>query len=906
MPMSKFYFSLRYCFIVFLMTIGYHSVGQSLACNGGVNISLDVNCEVVLSAKHILKGPDSNTDPNDFSVTIKNPDGSIPQEILVYDPVNDEYTDTLGNTGTFIKFIGSGSYIVSVKRLSDGTNCWGDLSIEDKLLPFTDTCPCAATDLTPDEDCIFSCSSVGLVMDSDSLTLKAGINPVFKDNCGNTGDLSFVDILTPDTACGDWIITRTWRSLVPDFHGTMIAKDLKCVQKFYFKRVGAESIIPPSNKVVVTCGIDTDPKSLRDYFSNPEFFSNPNLDTALVRAYPTLPDTIQDYGIVLREIGKGINTPGSSDALCKVTATYTDTPIIPQCGDIGYKFVRSWHVIDWCTNATLPPLTQIIKVMDNEAPHFNIQDTISISSTNPWSCDSDIIVPAPDTLYDNCAAFNQLTWIAYVDLGGVRHEANSANGFRLDDLGPGEYKITYQVSDICDNDTTAQGVLVIKDLVKPVAIAKHRVKVVFSSFHGDCVAKIFARNINSGSYDACDDDLDLAIRRHGDSTFQDFIKFNDLDLDDVTPGGTPFGEVLVELRVMDDCGNYSIGWTTVVVEDKNTVVTKICGQQYIDLDCTADIDTAIAKYRPTVILNGCNQRGLPIDHNIRYRDIHDQCNTGSVVVDYFIEGSVDTICTKIFRLGDLDTLRIIWPAAEITVGCDDTDFGSVMITGGLCNQALPSEKIRPFAVPPGLGYCKKLIREITVIDWCNYTPNIGDTTGIYRFVQTIKVIDNDKPIITCEDVEIIASDDCGAQGFEVNAMGIDTGVCSATLSWQAAIDGDDDGIYEIQLNVTEGVAGMVSARVSDVIMAGVHSIRWRASDECGNSEEVLCTLTIVDEKAPAPQCITAVSTATMSTNGSATIWAADFDPMSNSTDECGGTLTYSFSGDDPNVPSHTS
>jgi len=98
MPMSKFYFSLRYCFIVFLMTIGYQSVGQSLACNGGVNISLDVNCEVVLSAKHILKGPDSNTDPNDFSVTIKNPDGSIPQEILVYDPVNDEYTDTLGNT----------------------------------------------------------------------------------------------------------------------------------------------------------------------------------------------------------------------------------------------------------------------------------------------------------------------------------------------------------------------------------------------------------------------------------------------------------------------------------------------------------------------------------------------------------------------------------------------------------------------------------------------------------------------------------------------------------------------------------------------------------------------------------------------------------------------------------------
>ena len=425
----------------------------------------------------------------------------------------------------------------------------------------------------------------------------------------------------------------------------------------------------------------------------------------------------------------------------------------------------------------------------------------------------------------------------------------------------------------------------------------------FSSFQGECVAKIFPYNIDAGSFDACDDQLDYAIRRKGIGTFGPFVKFSDLDLDDVTPGGTAFGDVQVELKVTDDCGNYNIAWTTVRLEDKNTNVTKICGSTLIILDCTANIDTAIIDNLPRVILNGCEIRDLTVTYDVRSHDIHELCNTGRVEVDYFVEGSRDTICSKTFILGGLDSLDIIWPESEITVTCDETDFGDVIISGGICNKALASEKLREFTVPSGLGFCKKIIREITVIDWCTYEPNEGDTIGIYRFVQSIKVVDHESPTIQCEDLEVTAGPNCGVSGITVSASGSDNGLCIEALNWEAAVDLNDDGFYELDLTVLPSGENMVTARIDSFVGQGVHNVRWRAMDNCGNSEEVICTITVTDDKAPSPQCISTVSTATMSNNGSVTIWAADFDPMSNSSDECGGLLTYSFSGDDPNVPS---
>lgn len=899
MPMSKIYSFIRCFAFIILAGCSVVSYGQSLSCNGGVNISMDNNCEVVMNARHILRAETQNLTLTDYLLSVKNLDGSTPTDVLVYDLANSEFSDTIGSQGEFLKFLHPGAYTVTVQRKSDGVQCWSDLLVEDKLLPFTDDCPCASTDLVPDEDCIFSCAAVDQVLNSETLTGQAGVNPSFRDNCGNAGDITFQDVLLPDTSCGGWIITRTWRSLTPDINGTMVNRNLKCVQRFIFKNIGVGAIMPPSNKVVVTCGIDTDPQSLRNYFSDTTFFDNPNPDSALVNSYPSLVDTLPGGGLVFSKIGDGLSGD-TNDAYCKMTAGYTDSPTIPFCEDIGYKFVRTWHVIDWCTNETLPPLTQIIKVMDNEAPTFMLADTIAISSTDPWSCDVDIIAVSPDSIMDNCASIDQITWIAFVEVGGLRIEANAANGFSFSGLGEGEFTVNYEVTDLCGNTSTDSAILIIKDMVKPVALTKRRIKVTFSSFQGECTAKVFTRNIDANSFDACDDDVDLSIRRFesGDA-FGPFVKFDGDDLTDVTAAGVPFGEVIVELKVEDNAGNYNLGWTTVVLEDKATDVTTVCGDTLVNVTCTDILDSVIVDYMPLVILNGCSDRALPVSHMIRTNTITSTCNTGAVQVDYFIEGSANLICTKVFNFGEADMLTIQFPPAEITVGCEDTDFGDVVITGGDCNNALPTESIREFDVPAGLGYCKKIVREITVIDWCNYTPNTGDSTGVFRFVQTIKVEDNSNPVIECQNQEVSAGDNCSVTGIIVTASGTDMGTCGDELTWQAAVDTNGDGTFDLDLNVMN-TGDDASATITTALSLGTYNVRWRALDGCGNGDEVVCTVTVIDNIAPSPQCITIVSTATMSTDGSVTIWAADFDLNGSSSDNCSTNLTYSFSGEDRN------
>ena len=161
-----------------------------------------------------------------------------------------------------------------------------------------------------------------------------------------------------------------------------------------FKSFGTDAIFPPKKKLVITCGIDTDPESLRNHFSNTTLFPGANPDSATTCAYPYLVDNINDSINLIHSIGQGL-TPGTHDDLYKLTATYTDTKPNQICGDIGYKFVRTWHVINWCNNESLPEMHQVIKVVDEEAPKFTIPTIIPIGMTDPWTCKGEIMIPPP-------------------------------------------------------------------------------------------------------------------------------------------------------------------------------------------------------------------------------------------------------------------------------------------------------------------------------------------------------------------------------------------------------------------------------------------------------------------------------------------------------------------------------
>ncbi|MFT4566301.1 MAG: hypothetical protein ACI9FN_001256, partial [Saprospiraceae bacterium] len=842
MPMRKNYFAKVFtfnlrCFAFILLFCSAQSAySQGLVCNSGVNMSLDQNCTAVLNAKHILKGEAPDADPLLYEVLIKNIDGSAPDSLDVefsntaLSPTAPLFAATFlyGNRGSYIRFKGIGRYKVSIIRKSDGLPCWGDLLIEDKLSPFTSECFCPKDTPFDPAECIFSCATVSDFMDNDSIAKLVGINPIFIDHCGNTANVEFHDELTQDTACRSWIIIRTWRTLISN-HGRLEYKNLNCTQRFLFKSFGTDAIFPPKKKLVVTCGIDTDPESLRNHFSNTTLFPGANPDSATTCAYPYLLDNINDSISLIHFIGQGL-TPGTHDDLCKLTATYTDTNPSRICGDIGYKFVRSWHVIDWCNNQSLPEMHQVIEVVDEEDPEFTIPDSIPIGMTDPWTCKGEIMIPPPDSLSDNCSSLSQITWLAYILNGMNRIEANASNNYKLENVGPGTYQLIYVVRDLCDNESVKQTQLVVKDEVAPVALSKYEIKITFTSHLGNCTAKVFPHSIDAGSFDACSDIVKYEIRRkNSNDPFGEFVKFNQGDINSVNPAGLAYGVVNIEMRIMDAYGNTNLACTKVTLEDKNTRIVTDCGDRIIRLTCKDDLDAAIIANSPTAIIKACVDSTLSTIATKRLSNIDSRCNTGTVIVDYKLRGSQDTICSKTFVLGDIDTVRIQSPTETIEVSCKQSSYG----------------------------------------------------------------------------VELSAGDDCTISGFQIEAEGSNASTCdSETITWAAAIDTDGNGSYDFELSPVATADGGVMAVVNTPLAIGVHNIRWSATDACNNRDDEICTITITDGKAPTPQCISSVSTAIINTSGSVKIWAKDFDLDGKSSD-CGGTLTYSFSGTDRNVPSKT-
>jgi len=90
--------------------------------------------------------------------------------------------------------------------------------------------------------------------------------------------------------------------------------------------------------------------------------------------------------------------------------------------------------------------------------------------------------------------------------------------------------------------------------------------------------------------------------------------------------------------------------------------------------------------------------------------------------------------------------------------------------------------------------------------------------------------------------------------------------------------------------------------IDTMLTPGTYNVLWSAQDDCNNVTEELCQFTITDDVAPIASCVTSISTS-LGDDGMVTIWAVDFDMNGSSTDACGGELTYSFSGEDRNVPS---
>lgn len=247
--------------------------------------------------------------------------------------------------------------------------------------------------------------------------------------------------------------------------------------------------------------------------------------------------------------------------------------------------------------------------------------------------------------------------------------------------------------------------------------------------------------------------------------------------------------------------------------------------------------------------------------------------------------------------------------------------------------------------------CRKIIRRWTLIDWCEWTPNgenrddendtsdeifeviddewltdadcdecekesdiadhvylrykegSFDIDGYYTYDQILQIDDLTPPTITAAErdtVDIIAGagskndsfEDCKNQGV-VKATAED--ICGPdeipqgdALTWSIVTRDETGAVIAGPKQVLGNEAEMSSGTGT---AGAIHTIEWSVADACGNKSSRKTIVVFHDTKNPTPVCIQDLSTSTMGTDGTAVIWAEDFDR--GSFDNCGD-LKYAF------------
>jgi hypothetical protein len=474
----------------------------------------------------------------------------------------------------------------------------------------------------------------------------------------------------------------------------------------------------------------------------------------------------------------------------------------------------------------------------------------------------------------------------------------------IEQLPLGKNKIIYQVSDACGNSDTCSIILEVIDLQPPIAICDQFTKV---SLGIDGTARLNAESIDDGSHDNCAiAKMEVMKMDTVCSEFQDrgpFVEFCCAETG---------MEVMVAFIVTDIYGNENTCMVTVEVEDK--LPPQIICPTDLTLDCNSDFHWEDLDRYGKIVLNKNNREIIKDSQgqNIGLDGwVEDNCQVS--VSDTFIadiecsQGQIIRTFTAVDQQGNsatcnqyitfvnndpFDSLDIHWPLDFIDTVCVDTSF-SEEISGiptwdnEVCGQIASTYKDQVF--PFASEACLKIIRNWTVIDWCQYDRD-QEGEGIWNYEQIIKLENTTAPIFDdCQDTILCSFvENCGPAVFDYQIKISDdcTHPDELDIYWQIYIN-------DLPENVVRGEGLHILANLP----LGKHTVKIESEDRCGNLATCTRIVDVVDCKAPTPHCITSVTTVLMETNDSIEIWAKDFNFQSYDNCTSAEDLKYSFSSD---------
>ena len=827
----------------------------ALACDDLVNVSLDGNCQAVITPGVILEGEIYPADA--FQVTVYNTNNiPIPGNVVTY-----------AYLGQVLK--------VNIRHLCSGISCWGRILIEDKYIPELD---CSDTPYEVDCEDDYSPESIGFPLPMGATVVRHTTKNqcyIVKgfDLCCDV-ELCYYDVYKKNGCNVDPYaqIERNWTAV--DCKGNKTT----CKDSIHINQSSLGLIVwPPHYDGFVLPALKCDS-------IEPAIGPYPAGWNALDNGNPSPYDELFPNGS-LKWRGTGVPQGVHCD---HIAVTYRDIRI-PVCGN-SFKILRTWRVFDWCTGE-LEEWVQFIKVTDTKPPVVSCSRNYITFPMDYYSCTGTATIPPPDLILD-CSG---TSWTVEYKLAGPNGQPE-AGDYRTDNVSivNGQVKITglpqdttwvqYVVTDDCGNVTRCRVEVLIQDNLQPVAICDEHTVV---SINEQGTGTLYATSVDNGSVDNCEIDS-MAIRRmqdwcgiRGNTTFGPYVTFCCEDL-----SRNPH---MVVFRVWDKAGNYNDCMVSVTVQEK--IAPTISCPNNITVDCGTDIANLNIVGRATAS-NTCT------NVQVTYRDdtITWKCRVGVIrrVWTATSLGGLKSNCQQSITVRDNDPLtanKITWPA-DITVnGCKASD-AHPDITGK------PSFPIRPCgnAISGSTderfynvgGYCIKIIRHWRVIDWCLYDVNNPNSPGVFNRDQIIYIRNLSAPTIapsTCETKTVCADDATCNVNLDLIGSASDDCTDDDKLIWSYKVDLNNTGVFGSS-NTGNNASGRYNV--------GVHRIQWIVSDSCGNSSSCIQTLRINDCKAPTPFCKPGLVTVVMPSNGQVEVPARYFDDKSDDNCTARKDLKFSF------------
>ena len=812
------------------------------ACNDNVQVSLDTSCEAVFFPSLILEGDQTN----------------CPFQVRILSANDNIISSSVPNGGSFIhpsvdaSFIGS-IWKAEVYYINDNgaeVSCWGSFTVEDKLAP----------QLTCAPDITVSCKDNVTI---DVAELEAiGLN----ENCEEARIIILSDELDENDCGPDGIsAVRQVTYLAQDQSGLTSET---CSYQISYERVALADVEFPMN-FTGECSASNTPGT--DITGRP---SVGGCDLSL------------------------------SDNLCKFNISFTDDTT-STCGS-NISIRRRWVVLDWCA-AEHRTSYQTIEISDTEPPVLTCPQDITVDATEACSGTFTFNPFGADDLFNGALAVDcsTLSFDAGYLLADDRNVDDVSDEFiPMSNIGGGAFRATlpggqnwirYEATDACGNMSECRMELFVQDNAPPHAVCDQFTVV---SLADNGWGRLRGISLDDGSFDQCGGPVTFEVRRESTPCASDALN----DRDDTEFGPyvqfccTEANETIrVEMKVIDESGLSSTCVVNVVVQDKFNNFDLGCPTpMIIPASCNSNLAAIKNLYGSPNPSNTCGS--VPsftmVDDDSGLGD----CGAGTITRTWTAVGQSGT-CVQRISISEASTLSFssfIPPVENATANCtnfmEDLGDGPRLRDANVCSDVGITFEDNPFFNVE--GYCVKVIRTWTAIDFCSFNSATGE--GSFEWTQTIKVSDTTGPVI---DAETCPTD------ITVTATAPN---CNALISipMPAAADactGDNIPASRFSWDISgTGLSG-VGNTLSEILDIGSYTVTWTATGVCGAEVTSNCTATVTVEDLgrPTPYCrssVIAVVTGDNTGAPRAEVSADDFDLGSE--DDCGGNLTVSFSSTD--------